>query len=153
YAPNDGLLPGGAYDIVKDPKDAHRDAASFGDHTNGKGYMMMVNGGTDKDKVLWSQTVAVRQNSEYTFSLWVASWYSGSTAELDIRINGKSVGTVVAPLATGEWKEFKVKWNPGAENQAAIAIYNLNTNFSGNDFAIDDISLQGPPPPLGSQTK
>jgi hypothetical protein len=136
------------YDVVKDPNTAHRDAASFADHTSGKGYMMVVNGGDAADQALWEQTVEVQPGAEYTFSLWVASWYASSPAELDVHINGKSVGKVVAPEKCGEWKQLKVKWDAGKQSSAKIEIFDLNTQFSGNDFALDDISLQGPSPKL-----
>jgi hypothetical protein len=133
------------YDVVTDPSTAHRDAASFGDHTSGKGHMLVVNGGNAADRAVWEQTVEVRPGAEYTFSLWVATWYALSPAELDVHINGKSVGKVTAPEKCGEWKQLKVKWEPGTTRSAKIEIFDLNTDVAGNDFALDDISLQGPP--------
>ncbi len=35
-------------------------------------------------------------------------------------------------------------WNSGMDETAQIEIFNLNSDISGNDFAIDDISLRGP---------
>jgi hypothetical protein len=140
----DTILDGFSYNILKNPRDVHAAAPSFGDHTNGKGYMMVVNGGDAPDQVLWAQTVGVRPAEEYTFSLWLTPWYAPTPAELDIRINGKSIGKVVAPDKPGVWKEFKAKWNSGKEKSAAIEIFNLTRGLSGNDFCIDDISLQRP---------
>jgi hypothetical protein len=98
---------------------------------------------------VWAQTVEVRPGAEYTFSLWVATWYALSPAALDVHINGKSVGTITAPDKCGEWKQLKVKWAAGTERTAKIEIFDRNTDVAGNDFALDDISLQGPPaPPL-----
>jgi hypothetical protein len=137
----------GTYDVLKDPRAAHDSAAPFGDHTSGKGYLLMVNGATAAGAVVWEQSVDVVPGFEYTFSLWVASWYAGSPARLDIRINGESIGKVTAPGECGRWKEFRAKWYSSAEPKTVIQVINLNTDFSGNDFAIDDISLQGPAPP------
>jgi hypothetical protein len=136
------------YDIAKDPNKIHRDAESFGDHTSGKGNMMVVNGGDAADQVVWGQTVDVQPGAEYTFSLWVASWYASSPAEIDVHINGKSIGKVTAPEKCGEWKQLKVKWNSGTDKSARVDVFDLNTAVSGNDFALDDISLQGPAPKL-----
>jgi len=76
----------------------------------------------------------------------VASWHAGSPAELEVCINGRSVGRVVAPAKCGEWKQLSVAWASGSNKVAAIEIFNLNTNFIGNDFALDDISLRGAAP-------
>jgi len=133
-----------AYDIVSNPPDAHADAAKFGDHTSGKGKMLMVNGGHAIDQLVWGQTADVQPGSDYTLSLWVASWTVFAPAQIDVRINGKSIGQVTASPQTGEWKELRVTWNAGMSNTANIEIYDLNQAFSGNDFALDDISLRGP---------
>lgn len=140
------IRPEITYDVVVDPRNCHGEAASFRDHTSGKGNMMVVNGAVAPGLVVWGQTVDVRPGADYTFSLWVASWLPFSPADLDIRINGKSIGRVVAPTTVGQWREFRVVWNAGADSTAAIAIYDLNTAVSGNDFALDDISMRGPPP-------
>jgi hypothetical protein len=143
YSPS-GVLDELTYDFVKNPQHSHKDAASFGDHTTGSGYMMVINGGNAPDKALWTQAVKVRPDSEYAFSLWLASWYPKNPAELDIHVNGKSIGHAYASLQCGEWREFRGKWNSGSETSAVIEIFNLTTEFSGNDFALDDVSLKGP---------
>jgi hypothetical protein len=132
--------------IVRNPREVHHSAASFGDHTSGTGFMIAVNGGNAVDSVLWGQTVAVRPGGEYSFSLWVTSWYPDAPAELEVRINGKPLGRILASSRCGEWKEFRAKWHSGGDKQAAIEIFNFTTQISGNDFAIDDISLRGPRP-------
>lgn len=132
--------------VVSSPRRVHDSAAEFSDHTTGKGLMMAANGGPETDRLIWGQTVAVRPGADYVFSLWVASWYPSSPAEIEVRINGKSLGRVVAPVRGGEWKQLSASWNSGTDKSAAIDIFDLNAGFSGNDFALDDISLLGPPP-------
>jgi hypothetical protein len=132
--------------VITNPSRVHSSAATFGDHTTGKGRMLMVNGGDAPDTVVWGQDVEVRPGADYTFRLWVASWYDLAPAELVVRINGESVGRVTAPSRTGEWKELQAKWKAGNDRKATIEIFNLTHGFSGNDFAIDDISLRGPAP-------
>jgi hypothetical protein len=132
--------------LARSPSEGHNDASAFSDHTSGSGLMMVVNGGNAVDKVLWGQTVAIRPETEYTFSLWLASWYHTSPAQLEVRINGKVLGQIVAPTRCGEWKAFTATWRSGAEKHAAVEIFNLTRQISGNDFAIDDISLRGPRP-------
>jgi hypothetical protein len=132
--------------VVTNPRDVHTSAAPFGDHTSGKGQMLMVNGGDAPEAVVWGQDVEVRADAEYIFRLWVASWYDLAPAELVVRINGESVGRVTAPSRTGEWRELHAKWKSGKDRKATIEVFNLTHGFSGNDFAIDDISLRGPAP-------
>jgi hypothetical protein len=139
--------------IVRSPREVHDSAAAFGDHTSGTGLMMTVNGADAADRLLWGQTLAVCPGAEYTFSLWLASWFSMAPAELQIQINGKVLGRVVASPQCGEWKHFQAKWNAGAVKEASIEIVNLTRAISGNDFAIDDISLRGPPPAAGPAKK
>jgi hypothetical protein len=134
------------YDIVTNPQAAHGGAAQFGDHTSGKGKMMAVNGGNAPDQAIWAQKVKVAAGAKYTFSMWVASWYPLFPAELEVCINGKSIGRVTAPGVCGQWQELQVNWDSQTEEFATIEIFDLNTAFSGNDFAIDDISLKGAEP-------
>jgi hypothetical protein len=103
---------------------------------------MAINGGNAPDRVVWAQTVDVRPGAEFTFSLWLASWYATAPAELDVHINGKLIGKVVAPAKAGEWKELRVKWNSGTDKSANLEIFDLTRAVSGNDFCIDDISLR-----------
>jgi hypothetical protein len=135
-----------AFCLARSPREAHSDGAAFGDHTSGDGLMMVVNGGDAIDRALWGQTVSVRAEAEYTFSLWLTPWYATAPAELEVRINGKSLGKVVAPSRCGEWKQFSAAWRSGSDRQASVEIFNLTRAISGNDFAIDDVSLRGPPP-------
>ena len=132
----------GVYDLPTNPVDSHRAAASFGDHTSGSGRMMAVNGANTSDVVVWSQTVPVAPNTIYEFSAWVTSWFHESPAQLQLLINGSQVGTFTAPSTSGLWQQFAAIWNSGASTSATIEIIDLNTELNGNDFVLDDLSLQ-----------
>jgi hypothetical protein len=129
------------YGIVKNPKDFNNELTSFGDHTSGTGFMMSVNGATVPDKVVWSETAPVNAATNYDFATWVATCYPASPAELDFRFNGDSVGVFTAPSEAGVWKEFATTWNSGVSTSVTIQIIDKNLQFSGNDFALDDLSL------------
>ena len=131
------------YAVANDPNAVHDDAVSFGDHTDGKGLMMAVNGSRENGRVLWSQSIEVRPDAEYTFSLWLANWYAPSPTEVEVRIDGKSIDKVVAPGRAGVWKQLKVGWHSGRETISTVEILSITR---GNGFAIDDISLRGPSP-------
>ena len=46
-----------------------------------------------------------------------------------------------APLGTAVWAVFEDVWNSGASTSAKISVVNLNTQFGGNDYALDDIAF------------
>ena len=60
-----------------------------------------------------------------------------STAELG------SIGTVTAPSTAGVWQGFHVQFNSGPNSVLTLQIIDtfVLTSGSGNDFALDDISL------------
>src|SRR5215211_2248801 len=140
YSPGNMTLAA-TYDVLTNPTSSHPSAATFGDHTSGAGRMMAVNGANFAGPVVWSQSVTVTANTDYQFSAWVASWFFQAPAQLRFLINGVQVGTFTAPSTSGVWQQFVVNWNSGASTSAAIQIIDLNTENSGNDFALDDLSL------------
>jgi len=148
YAFNDNLNGPALYTITSDPSLVHGSATSYFDHTSGTaaGKMMAVNGGDSPDEVVWAQTVLVQPNRTYRFSLWHSSWFASNPAQLAVRINGIALGpSFFAPGATGVWELYEANWNSGALAFAAIEIINLSTIGdvgAGNDFALDDISLE-----------
>ena len=139
--------PAASYDIVDNPAHSRPhdiNPVSYGDHTTGSGLMMAVNGATTPNMLVWGETVAVEANSTFQFSAYISSWFAGAPAQLDVLFNGTSVGTMTAPSATGVWVPFSVSWNFGSATSAAIEIRNLSTADVGDDFALDDISLNPP---------
>lgn len=142
-----------SYAIGNNPREwhAYRQWASFGDHTTGHGLMFIGDGATASNKVVWQQTVAVASNTLYTFSYWGASSFSSSPAKMRVTINGIQVGNdFMFPSETGQWQQFSVFWNSGSATQATIRLVNQNTAGYGNDFALDDISLQAVVPEPGA---
>lgn len=144
-----GLLTDpGTYAITTNPNSVHSNFHTFGDHTNGSGNMMVCNGSTVANDIVWSQTITVTPNTDYNFSAWVASVWgpltSGQEAQLQFSINGSLVGGVFnAPLTSGSWSNFFVNWNSGVNSSAVITIVDQNITASGaNDFALDDIFFQ-----------
>jgi hypothetical protein len=41
----------------------------------------------------------------------------------------------------GVWSAFGASWNSGTSKTATIKIVDLDTNYIGNDFALDDLSF------------
>ena len=147
YVPGTGgtyglLSSAGTYAVSTSPQLTHVNFASFGDHTTGFGSMLVVNGAQFPGQNIWCQTVTVTPNTDYAFSAWLATAVSESPAQLVFTINGVTIGDpLLAPFGTGQWVNFYSIWNSGASTSATICISNQNSQDSGNDFALDDISF------------
>ena len=149
YTSGDVSNPG-FYTVGANPSTAtgaFGDWCNCGDHTSGTGKMMIVNGGTDATLPVWEETVAVTPSAEYTFSYWGAEvdHDSSSLPHLELKINGAVIGSSTLPEYPpdngGQWQNYKFTWKSGTSKSAELALYDLNTDASWNDFALDDISF------------
>ncbi|THD62017.1 PEPxxWA-CTERM sorting domain-containing protein [Phenylobacterium sp.] len=159
YSPPNGtganLWPEGTYDVTTNPNLDHPLFASFGDHTPAPslGEMMVVNGASAPNTIVWSEgsngaPLVGASNTAYTFSFWVASVYPDSPADLQLWINGQVVNGASfqaegGPAGVGNWQEFTYSGVTGSTGLQSISLSNLNLQPSGNDFALDDMSLTG----------
>jgi gliding motility-associated-like protein len=141
-----GLLSNpGTYAISTSPNLVHNDFTICQDHTPAPGTkMLIVNGAGTANTDVWCQTVPVQPNTVYQFGTWVTSALTNFTvAQLQFSINGVSLGPVFSPGTSGcSWSQYTQNWNSGSNTTAQICILNQNTNNSGNDFVIDDITLR-----------
>ena len=116
---------------------------SNGDHTTGSGNLMIVNGAGTANSNVWCESISVNPNTNYLFSTWVSSLDVSNPALLQFSINGAALGNIFsAPSSVDTWSQFASSFNSGTNTTANICIVNQNTNTSGNDFALDDISFQ-----------
>ena len=106
--------------------------------------MMIVNGAIVANKTVWSEAIPVRTDSTYAFSLWVASLYS-SPPVLKFGANGSTLGTGTASETVGAWKHFSFDWKSGSAKTVKLSLVDTNLAFGGNDFALSEIALSGPP--------
>lgn len=114
--------------------------SNCGDHTTGNSNMMIVNGSSTANSIVWTQTVTVTPNTNYALSMWVQSVHPLAPAQLQFSINGQKLGTPINANATPcTWRQFYTTWNSGTHTTVVISVVNLNTAFGGNDFALDDI--------------
>jgi PEP-CTERM motif len=129
---------------------SNKDNASFKTGTK----MMMVNGalaadGTSvSDVSVWNQTVQVVANTNYYFSALVASLDSHAPATLAFSINGQKLTPngsngqdSFTATADGGWKSFYAVWNSGANVSANLNLVNFTSVAHGNDFALDNITM------------
>lgn len=111
---------------------------------NGIGNMMVVDGKTSPNSIVWSQQVVVEPNTYYAFSAQVMScWDSnlkGQYALLQFSINGTQLGPVLhSPKQLYVWTQYYEIWYSGNNTTATLTILNQNSNGFGNDFALDEI--------------
>lgn len=137
-------LPEGVYFVGTDPHVWNPGApAGCGDHTTGKGNMMIINGATVAGVNVWTTgPISVMPNTNYAFSVWIQSVSPLAPAILQFSINGTPLGQPVnANSNTCNWDQFYTTWNSGNSTTATISLLNNNTALSGNDFALDDIAF------------
>lgn len=146
YAPGSGgswglLSNPGQYAISTSPSNTHNNFVSCSDHTSGTGNMMVANGASTANTVVWSQTVNVTPNQDFIFKFWNINVVNDpNVAQLQLFINNTAV-TPITPtnVAACSWSQIAGFWNSGSATQAVLKIINQSTVGGGNDFAIDDI--------------
>lgn len=132
----------GQYFVGPSPGTWNASLSNCGDHTTGSGNMMLVNGSPTPDVKVWTQTVTVVPNTNYSFATWIQALWPPNPAQLRFSINNNDLGSLItASLPTCTWTQFYTTWNSGNATSATISIVNKNTLVIGNDFALDDISF------------
>lgn len=146
YAPGSGgqwglLSLEGTYAVADNAQATHSNFSPCTDHS-GTGNMLVVNGASTAGVPIWCQTVTVSPNTDYAFSAWLTSVTPSNPAVLQFTVNGELLGSPFSATSTTcDWQEFHEVWNSGPITSAEICITNQNTAESGNDFALDDITL------------
>ena len=145
----------GVYAITSNPTELHSGATSYGDHTSGSGNMMVVNGATNPNVVIWEQSVAVLPSVDYVLSGWAASWghygdgIDTSPARLQFFLNNSMIGGEFSvEKKNGVWAEFQWKFNSGSLTNLPLSIVDANLAYAPNDFSLDDLSLTIAPTPI-----
>lgn len=121
----------------------------YTDHTPTSDNMMLSIDGCTNGQIVWEQTFTVVPNANYTFSFWATragqiqpifqTIFTGDVTGTDI------YSTVTTLPSTGAWIWDQYggnMWNSGNNNTITITVKNLEINGFGNDFAMDDFSLQ-----------
>jgi hypothetical protein len=137
----------GTYVVGSNPNAFHALWADFGNTDP----QMIVNGFQNTNQKVWSQTVAApvcdTPNSKVTYdftanatNILPAGVANDGGANIEVKINGTSIGSQdLTGVNAGQVVQF-VGAVPAAASME-VTIWNNGTAYSGNDFAIDDISL------------
>ncbi|USO00008.1 MAG: hypothetical protein H6810_04930 [Phycisphaeraceae bacterium] len=145
YTPSATMAPPDTWNIVSfDTLNSAWD--DFYDNTFGdaSGFYMIVNGSDAGAGPAWAQAVSVAPEREYTLAAYFANAYPVDVASLEFRVDGVLVGE---PFDAGEtgvagvWVRKAASFNSGGRTTVSAEIWDTNRLFSGNDYAIDDVSL------------
>lgn len=126
---------------------------SMGDRTTGTGNMLFVDGAgvgdglTPASQPYYSVTLGVVPNSAYAFSYWAANLGPSNQPipVLATYLDGILMGVPTTP-DYAQWTLFSFLFNSGSSSTITLSLSDLTATHSFNDFAFDDVSLQGPVP-------
>ena len=136
------------------------------DHTTGNetGRMMVVNG-FEPGAVFFRDIVAVQPNTNYLFTAWILNLFRATgypDPALGVRIIGEdgdilysqTLGAQI-PVNTNapEWKEIGTVVNSGDNTNITVEFVSEGPAVIGNDYAVDDISLNEIDVPLFTPVK
>jgi len=119
YTYTTDLTNSGTIVVGIDPSSYHPLAASYGDHTSNFGRMLIANGATQTNRVIWEQTVSVDADTEYMVFYWLSNWTDDDVRLAQIRclINGLHVGLGFAPRARIR-RQRSASWTRSARRSA-----------------------------------
>ena len=155
--------PDGSYTIQNIMNNAHSNSNPAGapswwriaDHTTGNemGRMMVING-YYAGYVIGQTTVAVEPNTDYLTSYWVLNLCRQPTGyvnpEFSVKILDMSGGTIYSHNFTDEigvnpdcpeWIQIGTIFNTHTNTQITVQFISEGGPETGNDFVIDDVSL------------
>jgi hypothetical protein len=138
------VSPEGTYAVGPNPQAIHPGATQFaacGDHTSGMGSMLIANGATQPNTVVWGQSVTVLPYHRYELTIWATAVIERFPIQLKLAVNGEPVGVLEVSTAVCQWQPITVDWASGTNTTALVSLIDLNIEAFGNDFAVDDISL------------
>jgi hypothetical protein len=134
----------GMYAVGPDSSFFHPNFTYAGDHTPGPGgNMMIVNGSLIPEVKVWSGTFIaphMQAGTAYSLSLWAMNVVDrNQPANLKISFGGNTFSNFQLPDDEGVWHQFSTNFVANNSNSSVI---DVNIEFSGNDFALDDIELE-----------
>lgn len=102
------------------------------------GNMLVVNASGNTAASFWTQTISVNEGDECTFSGDIASLTYAPFPNLQLKVNGVSVGTHLVST-DGQWEPFSFNWTaPGSS--LTLSLHDLAGQPGGDDFAVDGLS-------------
>ncbi|SFX27220.1 OmpA family protein [Cytophaga hutchinsonii ATCC 33406] len=154
-------VPPGYYTITDQASYHNKDFKDpvGGDHTEGGyGLYMIINSDGTPGKKAWCGMVDVIPNSEYNFSLFFCNLYrllppktnfafesgdvKGNDPNIKVTIGSEEILIERDYFHMFKWLNASTIWYSGEhKGPVRVCIENLNSNATGNDLALDDISM------------
>ncbi len=129
----------GEYFITGTPQTWNGGFSPCGDHTNGSGNMLLLNGHPVAGTNCWCQNVPTVAGKIYQFEFWSQSVVASNIAQLSVKINGVTVGSTQAG-GLCNWELYTITFT--ASGASTLICISESTGIrSGNDFALDDIAM------------
>lgn len=117
---------------------------NYTDHTgDAAGLMLFIDGQTGS--TVWSETVSLDADTTYIFTYWAATADDIAPPNLQVLLNGLSIGNDQVGSAAG-WTKFTKSFTTGAAGDITLSLTDLVPDVNGNDFTVDDFDLEVAPP-------
>ena len=151
----DALVPASVYTLTADTRNPYvlntqgDGIVGYNDHTTGRGLFMAANGSTTFNALVWGQTLSgLTVGQSYRFGMWISRWTpsNAAPAKLQVLAGATLVGTFGDPSVPGVW-ESRSGLFTAASTSVALQIRSLEDAAFGNDFGLDDLSVQAVPEP------
>lgn len=139
YRESGNLLEEGTYGITGNPQLLHPQFLPIPSHSGRK--MLVANGATKREAVVWEQIIKIEPNTRYFFRAWAVNVARRSPSKWALVINGTIVNPDSEPPPLGVWKEYTGPWDSGGNTIAKIQIIFMSTQYLGNDTAFDDLEF------------
>lgn len=156
-----GTTVNGNYAFSTNPALVNTGFIAGGDHTTGAGIMMIIDGNTTGGQQRFYKAgstgggvCGLTIGQLHTFSYWIKSISDNSNtvatrANIGVQFNNVSSfqiqsGSTLAPLPNAAWQQVVYQFIPN-NNCVNIELFNNNVSSVGNNFAIDDVTVLGPP--------
>jgi hypothetical protein len=110
----------------------------------GKGNFMIVDGDDKATTFFWKENIATRSKKDYLFKFSITAMYDATTysrAQIGLFVNDKKITTFNSPARENYWEQMECLVPAVQTGKMDIKLVVLNPSWSGNDFAIDNISL------------
>lgn len=159
--PFSGTTVNGNYAFATDPTQVNTGFLPGGDITTGSGMMMIIDGNTVGGQQRFYKAgntgggvCGLTVGQPHTFFYWVKSISANSStvatrANIGIQFNNVASfnlvsGSTLAPHPNQGWQQVVYQFTPNS-NCVNIELFNNNVSATGNKFAIDDVTVTGPP--------
>ncbi|MBK6859169.1 MAG: gliding motility-associated C-terminal domain-containing protein [Saprospiraceae bacterium] len=129
----------GEYIVIPNPSSWNGGFTNCGDHTTGSGNMLLLNGHPVAGTNFWCQTIPTVIGRIYQFEFWSQSVVAFNIAQINVKVNGNSIGTTTAG-GLCNWVLYTIRFT-ATSTSTQICLSESTGIRGGNDFAVDDIAL------------